>query len=90
MVSNKPLLNFPITAHDITNTKYIFGLNLACVRVKTVINKPSRVDTKEYVKITEDFYKQHKCVTLAANVMFFNGNVPIITSARKLNFVSVY
>ena len=51
MVTKKLLQNCPITTHDITNADYMFGPNLACLRVNTVRNKPIRVYTEEYVKI---------------------------------------
>ena len=56
---------------------------------KTVRNKPSKVETEEYVNITEDFYKLHKLVMIVSNIMFVNRNVFMKTSARKLNFVTV-
>ena len=67
----------------------MFGPDLSGVRVYKVRNKPSRVETEKYMNITEHFYKLHKFVTLASNVMFVNINVFVITSARKLNFVTV-
>ena len=33
----------------------MFGLQLAYVRVKKARKKPGRVDTEEYVNISEDF-----------------------------------
>ena len=45
MVNNKLLPNFPIPIYDINNSESIFLSDLASVRVKTVRNKPSRLDT---------------------------------------------
>ena len=86
--SNKMLLNFPITAHEINNANYMFGSKLSGVRGKTLRNKPSRVDTEEYVRITEYFYKLHKFVMLTYDVMFVNGNEFMITLATNLNFMT--
>ena len=61
----------------------MFGTNLAGVSGNTARNKPSMVDTEEYVKITEDFKKFHKFVTLTDDVMFVNGYVLMITSPRE-------
>ena len=55
MLSKNQLTKFHIASHDITNAKYMFGTDLVGVRVKTVRNKQSRVDTEEYVNIPEDF-----------------------------------
>ena len=44
MASNKLLPNCHITTYDITNANYMFGPNLSGVGVKTVTDKPSRVD----------------------------------------------
>ena len=41
------------------------------------------------MKIPEDFYKLHKFVSLTADVIFFNVNEFMITSARKLKLVTV-
>ena len=41
------------------------------------------------MNIPEDFYKLKKFVTLKFYVIFFDGNVFIITSARKLNSATV-
>ena len=89
MLINKLLPNFPIATDEITNINSMFGPDLVCVRGKKVRNKPSRVDMEEYVNISEYFYKLHKLVMLTANVMFVNGNVFMITAARKLKFVTV-
>ena len=88
MVSKKILPNFPITIHDITNEKYMFGQDLSGVRVKTVRNNPIGVDTEGYVKITSYFYKLHKFVTITAYVMFFNGKSFVIMSGSKLDFMT--
>ena len=47
------------------------------------------VYTEEYVNIPKGFYKIHKFATLTSDAMFFNGNYFMITSARKLKFVTV-
>ena len=46
MVSNKLLPNFLITMHNITNANSIFLPGLSGVRVKTVRNKPIKLNTK--------------------------------------------
>ena len=87
MGSNKTLPNCPITTHDITTANSMFGTDLSGVRVKTTRNKPSRVDTEEYVNIPEDF-KNCTCF-LMAGVIFVNGNLFMITLVRKLKFMTV-
>ena len=47
------------------------------------------VYTEEYVNIPKGFYKIHKFATLTSDAMFFNGNYFMITSARKLKFLTV-
>ena len=88
VASNKLVPKFPIITHDITNANSTFGTNLAGLRVNSARNKPIRDYMEEYVNISEYFYKLHKLVMLTANVMFVNGNVFMITAARKLNFVT--
>ena len=58
MVSNKLILNFPITIYDITNLNYMSRPDLSGVMGNTVRNKPSRVETGEYVNIP-DFFKNY-------------------------------
>ena len=50
----------------------MFGPNLAYVRRNIVRNKPSRVDTEEYEKTPEDFYKPQKFLMLRNDAMFVN------------------
>ena len=52
-------------------------------------NKSSRVNMEEYMKIPEYFYKIHKFVTLTSDVVFLNLNLFMITSARKIKFLTV-
>ena len=59
------------------------------VRLETARNNPRRVEMEEYVSISEDFYKLHKFITLTSDVLFFNRNVFMITSERKLNSIAV-
>ena len=47
------------------------------------------MDTEEYVKIPEYFYKFHKSVMLTADVMFVNRSVFMVTSSRKIKYVTV-
>ena len=72
--SNKLLPNFPITPHDITNANSMFVPDLLGVKGNVVGNKPSMVETQEYMNTPEYFYKLHKFMTLAVNVMFVNRN----------------
>ena len=41
------------------------------------------------MKIPEYFYRLKKFVILPANGMFVNGNASVITSARKITFMTV-
>ena len=70
--------NCPINTHDITCVKSICGTELETIRGETVRNKPIRVDTEEYTKITEYFYKLHKFMTLISDIIFIIGNEIII------------
>ena len=83
VLSNKLLPNSPITTHDITNINYMFGHNLVGVRGTKVRNKPSRVCTKEYVNIPEDFYKLHKFMRLAADIIFVNGKCSYYHTSKE-------
>ena len=51
-------------------------------------NKPISMSTEKYTTIPEYFYKIHKFVTLTPNVMLVNMNAFIITSTRKLKFMT--
>ena len=70
-------------------TKIDFGPYLSDVRGNKVRNKPRSIDMEEYVTTPEDIYKLHKFVTLAADVMFINGNAFTITSERTIKFVTI-
>ena len=57
MASNKLVPNCPITTHDISNENSMFGPELSGVKGKTPRKKPSKVNTEEYLRILEAFYK---------------------------------
>ena len=59
-VRKKLLPKPPITTHDITSKNSTFLTDLADMRGRTLINKAHRLDTEEYVKIPEGFYKMQK------------------------------
>ena len=63
--------------------KNIFGPNVAELRGKSVITKPTWVE-REYTPIPRDFHVIHKFLSLKADVMFVNGLPFLITLSRKI------
>ena len=89
IVANKMLPKCPIATHDTTNEIFYFWTQPSRREGKDSEKKPIRVDTKEYVSITEDYYKLYKFVTLMADVIFVNGNVFTMTLARRIKCETV-
>ena len=89
MVSNKLILNFPITIYDITGANCMLVPGLSGVRVKKVRNKSSRLNIEEYLKISEHFYKLNNFVMLADDVIFVNGYEFMVPSARNLSLLTI-
>ncbi len=81
MVREKLITNCPVTVQDVHKANQIFGPDLADLRGKTTRTKPEHVRV-DYVKITGDFIKMHKYVTLVADVLFVNGLPFLVTSLR--------
>ena len=84
-----PVIKNTITSYDINNTNSIIEPDLSGVSLKIVRNKPIRMDTEEYVNITEYFYKFNKFLILMADVMFFNRGFFKVISSRKLKSATV-
>jgi hypothetical protein len=86
MVHEKLITNCPVTVQDVHNANQIFGPDLANLRGKTTRTKPEHVRV-DYVKISRDFIKMHKYVTLVADVLFVNGLPFLITSSRGISLI---
>ena len=77
MASNNIIQNFPITTSEVTNSHTVFDRNLTGTRGKTVRQNPDRV-VMGYVAVPKYFLKQHKFVTIMADVMFVNNTSLLI------------
>jgi len=87
MVSNNLIANCPITSHDVTNARTIFGPDLASIRGKTVRRAPEPVVT-DYVAVPRTLIEANKVITLAADIFFVDGTAFLLTVARRIKFVT--
>ena len=71
MASQGTPRNYDVKVADISNANAIFGPCLPGLRGQTVREKPERMEP-QYTQIPRDFYRQHKFVSLVADVMFVN------------------
>ena len=88
MVSSNMIRNCPISQHDVSNARTMFGPQLAGVRGKTTRSKPEPV-VEEYVEIPRDFVLRNKTITLSADIFFVDGIAFLLTLSRRIKFVTV-
>ena len=85
MVNSPSLKNCPVTDHDITNSRAIFGPDLPGLQGRSTRQKPKRV-VSEYMGIPWAIYERYKYVTLTADVMFVNRIVFLVSLSRGIRF----
>ena len=86
---DRALKHCPVSVKDIANAHVIFGPNLN--RLKgAAIRQPVRHTKKmgERLKIPREFYRQHKYVTLSADVMFVCGLPFLVTYSRDIKLTT--
>jgi hypothetical protein len=86
MVRGNMINNCPATTDAITNTRAIFGPNLASLRGKTVRRTPAPV-VADYVSVARDIVDRNKIVTLAADAFFVDGIAFLLTVSRQIKFI---
>ncbi len=87
LVSNNMITNCPVTTTAITNTRNIFGKDLASVRGKTVQWAPAPV-VGDYVAVPRGVIERKKTVTLAVDVFFMDGIAFLLTVSRNIKFIT--
>ncbi len=85
LVSGNLISNCPISSSDMSNTRAIFGPDLASVRGKTVRKKPAPVVT-DYVAVPRTLVEANKVITLVADVFFVDGTTFLLTVGWHLKF----
>ena len=88
IVSDGTLNNCPVVPNDVSNATAIFGPNLPRMQGASTSNKPNKTNV-EFTKIPQEFYLQHKFVTLTADVMFVNGIAFLISFSRNIKLLTV-
>jgi hypothetical protein len=87
LVSGNLIDNGPISLSNVSNTRAIFGPDLASVRGETVRKKPAPVVT-DYVAVPCTLVEANKVIKLAADIFFVDGTVFLLTVGRRLKFVT--
>jgi hypothetical protein len=87
LLSGNLIPNCPIAHANISNTRKVFGPDLASIREKTVWRMPAPV-VADYVAISWQLVDANKAVTLAADVFFVDGIAFLITVSRRIQFVT--
>ena len=83
MVRNNLISNCPITSHDVTNARMIFGPDLASIRGKTVQQAPEPVVT-DYMAVPWTLIEANKVIPLAADIFFVDGTAFLLTVAIRI------
>ncbi len=86
MVSSNLILHCLIACQDISNTRQIFGPDLASVHGKTV-RRASAPVVGDYVPVPQQLIETNAAVTLAADVFFVDGTAFLMTVSRRIKFV---
>jgi hypothetical protein len=88
MVSNNLIANCPITSHDVTTARTIFGPDLASIQGgKTVRRAPEPVMT-DYVAVPRTLIEANKVLTLTSDVFLWTGQRSLLTVERRIKFVT--
>jgi hypothetical protein len=87
LVSGNLIPNCPIARANISNTRKIFGPDLASICRKTVQWMPAPV-VADYMAIPWQLVDANKAVTLVAGVFFVDGIAFLITVSRRIKFVT--
>jgi hypothetical protein len=72
LVSSDLILKCPIARTGISDTRKIFGPDLASIHRKTVRRTPAPV-VRDYVAVPQQLVKANEAVTLVADVFFVDG-----------------
>ena len=88
MVRGNTINNCPVSTVGISNTREIFGPDLASMRGKTV-GVTLKPVVGDYVSVPRSIIEQNKTVTLAADIFFLDGIAFLMTVARQIKFIMV-
>ena len=87
MVSSNMIKNWPITMSNVTNTRNIFGPDLASIQGKMVLRTPALV-VADYVAVPRLLVEANLTVTLATDVFFVDGTAFLLIVSRRIKFVT--
>jgi hypothetical protein len=88
LVSSNMISNCPIAPTNITNTRTIFGPDLASVQGKTVHRTPAP-EVVDHVAVPHAVVERKTVVMMAADVFFVNGMPFLVMLSRNIKFVMV-
>jgi hypothetical protein len=86
MASNSLISNCPISSHNKSNAKAIFGPDLPSLWGKMVRQMPAPV-VGDYVAVPRSLVEAKKVVTLEADVFFVDGTAFLLIVSRRIKFV---
>jgi hypothetical protein len=87
MVSGNLITNCPITTTNISNTRAMFGPDLASIRGKTVQRTLAPM-VADYVAVPHSLVETNKVITMAADVFFVNGTAFLLTISQQIKFIT--
>ena len=88
LIKNNMLYNCPINVQDINNSIEIYGTPVATLKGKATRKKPEVVSS-DYFEVPEDILKNHKLVTLCADIFYVQKLPFLITISRHLKLTTV-
>jgi hypothetical protein len=88
IIKQNMIKDCPVMIQDVDNALAIYGPSFPALKGKTAKKKPSVV-TRDLVKISREFMKLVKDVTLCVDIFFINKIPFIITLSLKIYFTTV-
>ena len=88
MLDSKMVTNCPVTSTDAIAAFKIFGKDLGSIYGKTTHSTPSTVST-DLIKIPRTLLRNHRELTVEADLMFINTLPFFVTISRGLTFITV-
>ena len=89
MIRKRMIKDCPVTVNDVKRYYQIYGNSEGAVKGKTVRRRPEEVTTEHLVDIPKSVMKQHKEITLCADLFFIDGFPYLTTISKGIMFSTV-
>ena len=89
MIRNRVISNCPLTENDVRRYFEIYGNNEGSIKGKATRKRPEHVTTESLVTIPEEILREHRTLTLYADLFFISGMPYFTTISEGIMFTTV-